>query len=270
MSMQGGPADPSVVRKLQKPLWNRSAEAYADVFQGSVTQAIEPMLDAAGVVGGSRVLDVATGPGIVAAAALERGATAKGIDFAERMVAVARQRSPQIEFEVADAADLPFDDDTFDAVVMGFALFMMAEPDKALHEAHRVLAPGGKVACTVWDWPVPGFELFYSPMERYVPEEPVLGGNPPLFGVSDADVLKAVLAKAGFVDPAVERLPIVWELASPDELFNALATLRDFSDISNDVLSSFRSEVAAGAEAYKREERYFVPFPALLLAGTKP
>ena len=68
MSMK--PADP----------WNRSAEDYADVFHGGVTQAIEPMLDAAGVVDGSRVLDVATGPGIVAAAALERGATARGID----------------------------------------------------------------------------------------------------------------------------------------------------------------------------------------------
>jgi len=262
-------SDPIVVSELQKPLWNRTAEAYADVFQGCVTQAIEPMLDAAGVVNGSRVLDVATGPGIVAAAALERGATAKGIDFAENMVAVARKRYPRIEFDVADAANLPFDEDLFDAVVMGFALFMMAEPDTVLHEAHRVLVPGGKVACTVWDWPVPGFDVFYSPMERYVPEEPVLGGDPRLFGVSDARVLKAVLAQANFVDPVVKRLPIVWELASPDELFNALATLRDFTDVPEDTLSAFRSEVAAGAEAYKRAERYVVPFPALILVGTK-
>lgn len=270
MSMRLKPGDPTAISDQQKPLWNRSAERYADVFQGSVNRAIEPMLDAAGVVDGSRVLDVATGPGIVAAAALERGATARGIDFAENMVAVARKRYPRIEFDVADATDLPFDADTFDAVVMGFALFMMAEPDRALHEAHRVLVPRGRVACTVWDWPVPGFDLFYAPMERYVPEEPVLGGDPPLFGVPDAEVLKAVLAQADFVDPAVESLPIVWELPSPNELFDALATLRDFSDVPDDVLNSFRSEVVTAAQQYKRGRSYFVPFPALLLTGTKP
>ena len=270
MSMRPKTADPTVVSDLQRPLWNRSAEGYADVFDGCVTKAIEPTLDAAGVVDGSRVLDVATGPGIIAAAALERGATAKGIDFAENMIAVARKRYPGVEFDVADATDLQFDDGTFDAVVMGFALFMMAQPDKALHEAHRVLAPGGRVACTVWDWPVPGFDLFYSPMERFVPEEPVLGGDPPLFGVSDRDVLQALLAGAGFVDTAVESLPIVWEIASPDELFDALATLRDFSEVPDDRLNSFRSEVATGAQQYKRDGSYFVPFPALLLTGTRP
>jgi hypothetical protein len=83
-------------------------------------------------------------------------------------------------------------------------------------------------------------------------------------------VLRAVLAGAGFVDPAVESLPIVWELASPDELFDALATLRDFSKVPDDALNSFRSEVATGAQQYKRDGSYFVPFPALLLTGTKP
>ncbi len=140
MSKRLKPADPTLVSELQRPLWNRSAEAYADVFSGSVSQAIEPTLDAAGIDAGSRVLDVATGPGIIAAAASERGATAKGIDFAENMVAVAQRRYPNIDFTVADATDLPFSDGDFDAVVMGFALFMMAEPDKALREAHRVLS----------------------------------------------------------------------------------------------------------------------------------
>lgn len=269
MSKRLKPADPAVVSELQRPLWNRSAEAYADVFRGCVTQAIGPTLDAAGIGAGSRVLDVATGPGIIAAAASERGARAKGIDFAEHMVAVAQGKYPSIDFTVADAADLPFDDGDFDAVVMGFALFMMAEPDRALREAHRVLAPGGRVACTVWDWPVPGFDLFYSAMGRFIPEEPVLGGDPPLFGVSDRDVLQAVLADAGFADPGVERLPITWELASPDNLFDALATLRDFTNVSDDLLSSFRSEVAKGAEQYKRGGSYFIPFPALLLTGTR-
>lgn len=269
MSTQPKPADPTVVSDLQRPLWNRSAAAYADVFEGLVDQAVEPLLDAAGIAAGSRVLDVATGPGMIAAAALERGAAAKGIDFAENMVAVARKRHPSIDFRIADAADLPFEDGDFDAVVMGFALFMMAEPDRALREARRVLKPGGRVACTLWDWPVPGFDLFYASMARFVPEEPVLGGDPPLFGVSDRDVLQAILAAAGFANPAVKSLPLVWELLSPDELFDALATLRDFSSFPDDLMNSFRSEVAAGAQKYKHGGSYFIPFPALLLTGAR-
>lgn len=269
MSTRGDPRDPAAIGAVQKPLWNRSAKAYADVFHGLVTQAIEPTLDAARVGNGTRALDIATGPGIVAAAAVNRGAMATAVDFAEDMVATARRSYPEIDFRVADAADLPFDDESFDAVVMGFALFLLAEPDKALREVRRVLVPGGRASFSVWDWPVPGFDLFYSAMGKYIPDESIVG-DPPLFGVSDPDVLKQAIASAGFVDPRLDRLPIVWELGSANELFDALATLRDFSDVSDEVLSAFRSDVVNGAREYERGGRYFVPFPALLLTGTKP
>jgi hypothetical protein len=63
MSTQPKLVDPTVVSDLQRPLWNRSAAAYADVFEGLVDQAVEPLLDAAGIAAGSRVLDVAAGFG---------------------------------------------------------------------------------------------------------------------------------------------------------------------------------------------------------------
>ncbi len=104
------------ITAVQKPIWNRGAEAYAVAFAGIVDKGVAPTLDGAGVGKGTRVLDVATGPGILAAAAAERGAIATGVDFAEDMIAVARRTHPEIAFEVADAADLPFDDASFDAV----------------------------------------------------------------------------------------------------------------------------------------------------------
>lgn len=258
----------SLKDELTKP-WNHSASAYADVFDGSITQLIQPTLDAAAVSAHCRVLDVATGPGIIAAAASARGAIATGVDFAENMVSVARRRYPTIDFQVADATKLPFADDSFDAVVMGLALFMILEPDKALKEAHRVLTAGGKFACSVWDWPVPGFDLFYSSMEKYAPEEPMLGGQPPLFGVSDPEVLESALVNAGFVDAVVETLPIEWEMDSAEELFDALATLRDFSVLSDEELNEFRAEVVSAAGEYKAGVRYRIPFPALIVSGRK-
>lgn len=257
------------IAAVQKPIWNRGAETYADAFAGTVDRGIAPTLDRAGVVRGTRVLDVATGPGILAAAAAKRGATATGVDFAEDMIAVARRTHPGIPFEVADASDLPFDDASFDAVVMGFALFLVADPDAVLREAQRVLVPGGRACFSLWDWPVPGFDLFYNAMAKYLPQESVVG-EPPLFGVSDRELLVAKIKGAGFVSATVEPLPIVWQLADPGRLFDALATLRDFSALSAKAVQEFRTEVANGARAYERDGCYSVPFPALLLSGSKP
>jgi len=265
----GGEVGAARIGAVQKPIWNRGAETYADSFAGTVDQGIAPALDAAKVGSGTRVLDVATGPGILAAAAAARGAKVTAVDFAEDMIAVAQRTHAGIAFEVADAGDLPFDDRSFDAVVMGFALFLMGDPDAVLREAQRVLVPGGRTCFTLWDWPVPGFSLFYDAMAKYLPEESVVG-EPPLMGVSDRTLLVGKAESAGFGAATVEPLPIVWELGEPEKLFDALATLRDFSTLSDQTLRAFRAEVAAGARAYERDGRCFVPFPALLLSGTKP
>lgn len=262
-------AEAAQISAVQKPIWNRGAEDYADAFAGTVDKGVAPTLDAARVAAGARVLDVATGPGILAAAAAARGATVTGVDFAEDMIAVARRTHPNVAFDVADACDLPFNDASFDAVVMGFALFLLAEPDAALREAQRILLPGGRACFSLWDWPVPGFDLFYNAMAKYLPQESPVG-EPPLMGISDREVLSGMAERAGFGEVTVAPLSIVWELDEPEQLFDALATLRDFSALPDETLRRFREEVADGARAYERDGRCFVPFPALLLSGMKP
>jgi len=272
--------DPQAIRDAQRPIWNRGAARYLENFAGLLPQAVPPLLDAAGVGAGTRVLDVATGPGLVAAAALERGADAVGVDFAEQMIDEARRRYPAIDFRVADAGSLPFDDASFDAVVVGFGLFLMAEPQRALREARRVSRPGGRVALSVWDASnCEAFDLFYSAMAKHVPAEQAISlhsgrqasvEDPPLFGVTDPDVLTACLGDAGFVDPQLQRLSVVWELPSAEALFDSLSTLRDFEAVPAGALEAFRSEVVAAAAKYERDGRFLIPNPALLLSGTRP
>jgi ubiquinone/menaquinone biosynthesis C-methylase UbiE len=102
-----------------------------------------------------RVLDVASGPGYIAAGAEARGAHAIGIDFAADMVAEARRRYPKIEFREGDAENLAFDTASFDAVVCAFGILHIADPDRAIAEAFRVLRPDGRFAFTVWAGPRP-------------------------------------------------------------------------------------------------------------------
>ena len=126
--------------------WQQAALAYENGFLPLTRQAVEPLLDAAGVHAGVRHLDLASGPGDVAGAAEARGAKVTGSDFAEAMLEIAGRRHPGVKFRQADAQALPFADCSFDAVTMAFLLGHLADPDLGLREAHRVLASGGAVA----------------------------------------------------------------------------------------------------------------------------
>ena len=108
---------------------------YDELFSGITTQAIEPLLDAAGVRRGSRLVDVATGAGYVAAAAVERGAVVVGVDFSPTQVALARRRYPAVEFREGDAGALQLPADAFDAVTSSYGMPHFPDPDAFLRGA---------------------------------------------------------------------------------------------------------------------------------------
>ena len=112
--------------------WERAAEGWHRHFGPLAMQAVGPLLDAAGVGAGLRVLDVATGPGYAAGMAVARGATAWGLDIAAAQVALARLNYPQAVFQQGDGEALPFADGSFDAVVLNFGIMHMARPEAAL------------------------------------------------------------------------------------------------------------------------------------------
>src|SRR5262245_21356455 len=97
--------------------WELVAALYERVWSPITTQAVEPILDAAGVKAGQHVLDVGTGPGDAAAGAIRRGARATGVDVASAMVEIASRRHPAATFVEASVTELPFADASFDAAV---------------------------------------------------------------------------------------------------------------------------------------------------------
>jgi SAM-dependent methyltransferase len=145
--------DPRSFTAFERTAHDRIAESYAEHFTPLTGLAVGPLLDAAAVQAGRRVLDVATGPGGAAAAAQARGAIVIGIDVSPGMVALAQQASPGVEFRVAEVVTLPFPDTQFDAVICNFGLGHFPEPEAALTECVRVLAPGGMLAFSWWDQP---------------------------------------------------------------------------------------------------------------------
>jgi SAM-dependent methyltransferase len=102
------PIDANAFIAFEADGWQRQAPTYGD-FLGQITrQFVSALLDAAGVVSGLKVLDLATGPGYAAGMAAQRGAAVIGVDFAEAMVQLAQRGHPDLDFREPDAEALPF------------------------------------------------------------------------------------------------------------------------------------------------------------------
>lgn len=106
---------------------------------------------------GDRVLDIAAGTGTSSAAIARRGATVTALDFSAGMVAEGRVRHPELTFVEGDAEQLPFDDNSFDAVTISFGLRNVNNPRQALTEMYRVLRPGGRLVVCEFTTPPVGF-----------------------------------------------------------------------------------------------------------------
>ena len=96
---------------------------------------------------GDAVLDCATGTGDLAIAFKKVVGSGRvvGTDFTPEMIALARQKSRQITFDVADVTALPFDDAAFDIASISFGIRNVGDPMKAIAEMTRVVRPGGRV-----------------------------------------------------------------------------------------------------------------------------
>ena len=125
----GNPSvDPDAFDAFEAAGWEERAVAYELFFCVITDRVVAPLLAAISVGVGARVLDVATGPGWVAARAAERGASVVGIDVAEAMIARARNAYPGLEFRRADAHELRVE-----------LVLRAVEPLLGLHEQHHLL-----------------------------------------------------------------------------------------------------------------------------------
>lgn len=261
--------DPEEVARFENATWSRCARGYVDGFGALAGEAIRSLLDEVNVKRDDRVLDVGTGPGLVAAAAAEQGAEVVGVDFSEAMLAEASRLHPAIEFRAASAEALPFPDSTFDAVVGNFILHHAGRPAKVLEEAFRVLRRDGRVGFTVWAdlSKLEAFGLFFAAVAEHAGAAELPHG--PLFGVSDFDVFHQMLRQAGFRDSSVRELPTVWRMRSIDSF---LAAFRDWAQLDafpHDVRGRIEATVRDRASAYRSGDGFTMPNPAILLSAVK-
>ena len=205
--------------------WEERVEGYKGFFGAVTGRLVEPLLDLARVGPGTRVLDVATGPGYVAAEAARRGGAVCGVDVAEAMVAQAVAEYPGVEFRQADAQSLPFEDGAFEAVVGNFGLPHFGRPELAVAEGVRVLAPGGRLALTTWDGPAEMrmFGVFLEAVGDAGAGPPDgLPPGPDVFRFSDDAEFQRLFEGQGLVGVEVRRIAFTHPVGSFEGFWDAL------------------------------------------------
>jgi uncharacterized peroxidase-related enzyme len=201
--------------------WGRRSVEFATLSEPANCReyvALHQLLD---IKTGDRVLDIACGAGLALELAALRGAECAGIDASERLVKVARDRSPTADLRVGDMHALPWDEDSFD-VVTSFRGIWGTTP-AALDEARRVLKPGGRLGITVWGhikaspgaWALSPFLLA---------SEPKVENQAAMVSLGRPGAGEALLTEKGFEEIARNDISCVWEFSDPTTYARALAS----------------------------------------------
>lgn len=168
---------------------------------------------------GDRLLDVACGSGLALELAALRGATCAGIDASARLIAIARDRSPDADLRVGDMGALPWADGSFD-VATSFRGVWATTPH-AVGEIFRVLRPGGRIGISVWGHikRSPGAWAL-APLAMAAPSK--VAGQAAMVSLGRPGAGEALLAEHGFEEIERVVVPCVLEFADPDMYVRAI------------------------------------------------
>lgn len=267
----------SAFKEFEHAAWQNAVDQYDASFSRLTEQVIPAMLDVLNTGPGMSVLDVACGPGYLAAAARQRGAKAAGVDFSALMIERARAFHPGIAFDEGDAESLEiYADESFDAVAMNFGILHLDRPENALKAFHRVLKPGGKLAFTAWGMQdtVAGFAIPLKAIQMFGDPGVQLPPGPPFFYYSDPGHCREALARCGYAAIDTKIVDQTWLFKSPDEFFQALlnGTARTGGMLkrqSSGRLAAIRDDICSKASAYLKDGKVVLPMPALLVWATR-
>src|SRR6185436_5447457 len=169
------------------------------------------------------ILEIACGTGRVTKhlASSVKHDTLTATDLNQDMIDIAKGivKDETIKWQQADALELPFDDNSFDLVVIQFGIMFFPDKEKGLKEAYRVLKPGGKLIFNTWNQvdTVPAIHEGRKIIESYFGDDPPIFYSIP-FGMYDENELKRLTETAGFAN--VRR-----ELVKKEGISNSAADL---------------------------------------------
>ncbi|BCL38397.1 class I SAM-dependent methyltransferase [Nostoc sp. MS1] len=275
--MTSDPTPYSAFQQFERERFSLIAQDYDQAIAATTSQVNDALLDAIKVKSGVKLLDVACGTGWLSAAAIKRQAIVTGLDYAENMVAIARERCPQGRFYQGDALNLPFDANEFEAIVCNLGILHFPEPERAIAESFRVLKSGGYYAFTCWTPPTrnPFMALILGAVQNYGNMNVDLPQGPPLFRFGEATECYHVLSKAGFNQVFINELSINWTFSQAQDVMPTVvvSTARLGPLLAMQTQEQQRNierAIIEGASRYSTDNGVEIPASVVLAVGSKP
>jgi ubiquinone/menaquinone biosynthesis C-methylase UbiE len=276
-----------VQRRVQRYGWDRAAGYYASCWQRPLKPAQDQLLERAALHPGQHVLDVACGTGLVtfpAATAVAPDGAVVATDLSggmiERARAIAEERGIRnVSFERMDAEALEWPDGTpgsesgpgFDVVLCSLGVMYVPDPEQALREMHRVLAPGGRAVASVWGARTNcGWAAVFPIVDRRVQSDVC----PLFFRLGTGDALEAAFRAAGFTGVTSHRLCTALPFDSAEDacgaVFEGGPVALAWRTFDEEKRADARAEYLDAIAPYRRGDGYAIPGEFVITSGSKP
>jgi ubiquinone/menaquinone biosynthesis C-methylase UbiE len=255
-------------RRIQRYGWDRAADLYEPLWQTQLADARATVLEFATLTPGERVLDVASGTGLVtfeAARAVDPGGRVLGIDVSTRMVELARQRSQRLRttncrFAAMGAEALTLPDASFDVALCTLGLMYVPDPGQALREMRRVLRPGGRAVIAVWgERSKCGWSALFPIVDAEVASEVC----PLFFQLGQAEALAQACLDAQFEVTQQRRIAASLSFSGAQDACDAAfvggPVALAWSRFSDDVRARVRAQYLEAIEPWRSDGGYAIP-----------
>jgi len=186
------------------------------------------------------------------------------------MIEVARRRHPAIPFYEGDGEALPFDAETFDAVVANCVVHHLARQAVVFQEVARVLQPGGRFAFVVLGAleEQAAFGVFFAAVQAHHSAEEALPHGP-LFGVTDRAVYQTLFREASLQQFQLVRHEVAWRMKTLAPLLRGLCDWGNLAVLPRELQERIEAATRENAKEYQQNDGFVFPHSVLLGVAIK-
>lgn len=225
------------IREQQKQSWNKFSggwKKWDDLTMQFLSPPGREIIEALQPAGNQVILDIAAGtgePGLTIAGMVPQGKVVI-TDLAPDMLAIAAANAASrgitnIETRACDVCELPFDDNSFDAISCRFGFMFFPDMQLAANEMARVLKTGGRIATSVWGTPDKNawITTMMGTIGKNIQLPPPVPGGPGMFRCAQPGLMKAVFAQAGFKNITEKEVPTPLQAGTADVYWNMMTEI---------------------------------------------
>lgn len=255
------------------------AKKYDNVSLQFFSLCASKIIDYAEIKPNQKILDIATGTGVVAMAAaplLKGKGRVQAIDLSVNMINQAQQKLQlagidNVDFHVMDAENLEFKSNYFDLITCSYGLFFIPNMSAALKSWLRVLKPGGQLIFTSFAPPAfqPLSDVFINNLADYNIFPPV----PRWLQLAEEDLCKKILTDNGFEKPQVRQTQLGYHLAEFNhwwEVIQSAGYRGLYEQLPEEYRTEFKAKHRKAIDKLKTEDGIWMDVQTLFSTAIKP